>query len=231
MGSEKPTVLVVEDEPPLIEIYARWLEEEYDVRTAQNGSEALEQADEDVDVALLDRLMPGMSGDEVLAEIREQAPDCRVAMVTAVEPDFDIITMGFDDYLTKPVEKELLLETVDRLLERSNYEGLEQELYALVSKRAALQSAKSAQEIADSPEYGELERRIETLQEELDEAMPELESGEFVAMVRDIEAGADEDVDLPDGDVSDPFAAEGSDEAESADESAEGTSSTEGENE
>nr|WP_276257806.1 response regulator [Haloglomus sp. DT116] len=214
MGSEQPTVLVVEDEPPLIEIYARWLEADYEVRTAQNGSEALEQVDDDVDVALLDRLMPGMSGDEVLAEIRERAPGCRVAMVTAVEPDFDIITMGFDDYLTKPVEKELLLETVERLLDRSNYEGLEQELYALVSKRSALQSAKSAQEIAASEEYDELERRIKELQAEIDEAMPDLEGGEFVAMVRDIEASADDDIEPPDGDVGDPFAEEDGDGAE-----------------
>jgi DNA-binding response OmpR family regulator len=205
MGSEHPTVLVVEDEPPLIEIYARWLEGDYEVRTAQNGSEALEQIDDEVDVALLDRLMPGMSGDEVLAEVRERAPDCRVAMVTAVEPDFDIITMGFDDYLTKPVEKETLLETVERLLARANYRGLEQELYALVSKRSALQSAKSAEELAASEEFGELEDRIEELETDLDDAMSDMDSGEFVAMVRDIEADADEAVEPPAGDE-DPFA-------------------------
>jgi DNA-binding response OmpR family regulator len=217
MGTEDPTVLVVEDEPPLVEIYARWLEGECEVRTAQNGTEALEQVDDDVDVALLDRLMPGMSGDEVLAEIRKRAPGCRVAMVTAVEPDFDIITMGFDDYLTKPVEKEELLETVRRLLDRLEYEGLEQELYALVAKRSALQSAKSAEELAESEEFAELEARIEELQGEIDDAMPNLESGEFVAMVRDIEgeeapadAGAplaDEEGEPPDG-TGDPFAEE-----------------------
>ncbi len=231
MGSDEPTVLVVEDEPPLIEIYARWLEGEYEVRTAQNGSEALEQIDDEVDVALLDRLMPGMSGDEVLAEIRERAPDCRVAMVTAVEPDFDIIRMGFDDYLTKPVEKEMLLETVERLLARSNYKGLEQELYSLVSKRSALQSAKSAQEISSSEEYAELESRIEELQSEIDAAMPEMESGEFVAMVRDIESGAGEDAEPPEGEVSDPFAEE-SDAAEDGDDldvDADESTSTEGE--
>ena len=207
MAPEEPTVLVVEDEPPLIEIYARWLEGQYDVRTAQNGSEALEQLDEAVDVVLLDRLMPGMSGDEVLAGIREESPDCRVAMVTAVEPDFDIIRMGFDDYLTKPVEKETLLETVDRLLSRSSYRGLEQELYSLVSKRSALQSAKSAEEINSAEEFAELEDRIESLRAEIDETMPDLERGEFVAMVRDIEEGADGSFDEPTA-GGDPFAEE-----------------------
>lgn len=213
MAPEEPTVLVVEDEPPLIEIYARWLEGQYDVRTAQNGSEALEQLDGDVEVVLLDRLMPGMSGDEVLTEIREQSPDCRVAMVTAVEPDFDIITMGFDDYLTKPVEKETLLETVGRLITRTSYQGLEQELYALISKRSALESAKSAEEISSSEEFAALEARIEDLRDEIDEAMPDLESGEFVAMVRDIEDEAGDAFEEAAGD-GDPFAEEGHEDEE-----------------
>ena len=208
---EQPTVLVVEDEPPLIEIYARWLEPEHRVLTAGSGSEALEQVDEAVDVALLDRLMPGMSGDEVLTEIRNRAPDCRVAMVTAVEPDFDIITMGFDDYLTKPVEKGTLLETVDRLLERSEYEGLEQELYALVSKRAALRAAKSAEELSASEDFGELEHRIEELETEIDAAMGDMGSEEFVAMVRDIEAEGEDPAEPPDGET-DPFAEDSQDE-------------------
>jgi len=58
--------------------------------------------DETVDVVLLDRMMPGMSGQEVLAAIRERGLDCRVAMVTAVDADFDVIEMGFDEYLGKP---------------------------------------------------------------------------------------------------------------------------------
>jgi DNA-binding response OmpR family regulator len=182
-----PVVLVVEDEAPLIEIYARWLGDRFEVRTAQNGEAALEQLDESVDVALLDRLMPGMSGDEVLTSIREQGFTPRVAMVTAVEPDFDIITMGFDDYLTKPVDREELVETVDRLVARSSFAGLEREFYACVEKRAALESAKSTEQLESNEEYAELSDRIDELQTELDEALPEMGSGDFVAMVRDIE--------------------------------------------
>jgi len=185
--SEQPTVLVVEDEQALIELYVRWLDGEYDVRTAKGGEEALEQFDGDVDVVLLDRLMPGMSGDEVLTEVRERSDDCKVAMVTAVEPDFDVITMGFDDYLTKPVEQETLQETIRRLLSRTEYADLEQELYSLVSKQAVLQSSKPEEELEESEEYAELQERITTIRAELDEALPDLESDEFVAMVRDLE--------------------------------------------
>lgn len=189
---DKPTVLVVEDERALIELYVRWLEEDYDVRTAEGGEEALGKMDEDIDVVLLDRLMPGMSGDEVLEVTQERIPDAKVAMVTAVEPDFDVIKMGFDDYLTKPVEREELLRTVERLLGRSEFAGLEQELYALVSKQAALRSTKPEEELAKSDEFAELEDRITELRSDIGATLPDIEGDEFVAMVRDIEA-EDED--------------------------------------
>ena len=187
-GDESATVLVVEDERALIELYVRWLDDDYEVRTAEGGEEALEELDDDVDVVLLDRLMPGMSGDEVLSELRERVPDCKVAMVTAVEPDFDVITMGFDDYLTKPVEREELRKTIRRLLARSEFAALEQELYALASKRAALRSSKPEEELRESEEFAELEARIAELRSEIDAALPGLESDEFVALVRDIDA-------------------------------------------
>ena len=193
---DQPTVLVVEDEQALIELYVRWLDDEYDVRTANGGREALEQFDETVDVVLLDRLMPRMSGDEVLEEIRSRDTGCKVAMVTAVEPDFDVITMGFDDYLTKPVEQETLLETIRRLLSRLEYAELEQELYALVSKQAVLRSSKPEAELEESEEFADLEERIAEIRGQLDEALPDIESDEFVAMVRDLEG---DEADEPEG--------------------------------
>ena len=188
--SDQPTILVVEDEEALIELYVRWLEDEYDVRTAEGGEEALEEFDDSVGVVLLDRLMPGMSGDEVLEDVRERSADCKVAMVTAVEPDFDVITMGFDDYLVKPVERETLLETIERLLSRSAYAELEQELYALVSKQAVIESSKSEEELTDNEEFVELESRIAALRAELDDTLSEIENDEFVAMVRNLEGEA-----------------------------------------
>ena len=190
---DQPTVLVVEDERALIELYVRWLEDDYTVLTATGGEEALEQFDERVDVVLLDRLMPGMSGDEVLEEVRDRSSDCKVAMVTAVEPDFDVISMGFDDYLTKPVEREEMVETIQRLLSRSEFDGIEQELYALSSKQAALRASKPKEELDDNEEFQRLQKRIQQLRDELDATLPGMEDDEFVAMVRDIEGDADAD--------------------------------------
>ncbi|WP_299236834.1 response regulator [Natronomonas sp.] len=197
---DQPTVLVVEDERALIELYVRWLENDYTVLTATGGEEALEQFDERVDVVLLDRLMPGMSGDEALEEIRGRSSDCKVAMVTAVEPDFDVISMGFDDYLTKPVEREEMVETIQRLLSRSEFDGIEQELYALSSKQAALRASKPKEELDDNEEFQRLQERIQQLRDELDATLPGMEDDEFVAMVRDIEGDADDtDFDMPGG--------------------------------
>ena len=112
-------------------------------------------------------------------------------MVTAVEPDFDILEMGFDAYLSKPIRSEQLHDTVTNLLERSEYDSLLQEYYALVEKQAALRSAKTEEELERNEEYADLRERIEALSRELDAVMPELDDGDFVAMVRDIEAAAD----------------------------------------
>jgi DNA-binding response OmpR family regulator len=76
-------------------------------------------ADEDVDVALLDQWMPGLSGDEVLERLHERGHDCQVAMVTGVTPDLDLVDMPIDEYLTKPIRKETLEGTVRELLLRA----------------------------------------------------------------------------------------------------------------
>ena len=181
MSEQPPLVLVVEDEPDLADLYAAWLGDEYRVRTAYGGREALDQideADDEVDAILLDRRMPGLSGDEVLTAVRDRGIDCRVAMVTAVEPDFDILEMGFDDYLVKPVTSDTLRETVEGLLRRGEYDSEVQELFSLTSKKAMLESEKSASDLADNEEYQRLTDRIEELREQADESRDAVASDE-----------------------------------------------------
>ena len=173
-GADEPTVLVVEDEPDLAELYTAWLQEYCDVRTAYDGEEALDAMDEAVDIVLLDRRMPGLSGDEVLDALQSRDLDPRVAMVTAVEPDFDIVEMGFDEYLVKPVSKEDLVETVDQLLLRSEYDEQILELFALASKKALLDAEKTEAELRASEEYARLVDRLAVLREEVDETVMEL---------------------------------------------------------
>ncbi|MUV56572.1 HalX domain-containing protein [Halogeometricum sp. CBA1124] len=187
MSADQPLVLIVEDEPDLADLYATWLRENCTVRVAYGGHEALDELDEDVDVVLLDRRMPDLSGDEALAEIRNRGFDCRVAMVTAVEPDFDIVAMGFDDYLVKPVSKEALEETVDNLLRRNTYNDGVQELFSLASKKALLESEKEATALEENDEYQELDTRLTELREDLDETLQQFdEERDIAAVYRDL---------------------------------------------
>jgi DNA-binding response OmpR family regulator len=181
--SDRQTVLVVEDEEHLADLYADYLSSGYDVRTAYGGVEAIEMLSSEIDVVLLDRRMPVVSGNEVLAEIEERALQCRVAMVTAVDPDFDIIDMGCDDYIVKPVTKNGLLEVVDRLVRLAEYNDRMRDLSAKKLKRNVLQVEKSKTELQNSQEFQRLQTEIASLESELDELAEDL-PGE--AGVRDL---------------------------------------------
>ena len=184
---DNATVLIVDDEKPITDAYAQWLEDEYQVRTAYSGSEALEKLDEDVNVVLLDRRMPGLSGDEVLTRIRDEDLSTRVVMVTAVKPDFDILGMGFDDYLVKPVSKDEIHETVEGMLTRVDYDEQLQEYFALVSKKAVLEAEKDAGELAASEEYQSLIEDVNELRDEVDDARASLSDHEdFVGVFKNL---------------------------------------------
>lgn len=179
------TVVVVEDDEHLAEMYAEWLADRHDVRIANTGKEALDAFDPAVDVVLLDRLLPDQQGSDVLGELRQRPGDCWVAMVTAVEPSMEVVEMGFDEYLTKPVDEVTLRETVTRLRRRATYNELLRELYALASKKGALEAHYSQDELRGSPEYTELRRRLDELHDRIDDTIDEFDDEEFVGLLRD----------------------------------------------
>lgn len=181
------TVLIVDDDPQVRQLYRRYLEEEYDVRIADDGETALEEMDTDVDVVLLDRRMPGLAGDEFLNAIREEGYDCPVAMVTAVDPDLDILELGFEDYLVKPVTKAELLELTESLVQRINYERHIQDWLALLSKKATLERGLTQAELDDSPAYSSLLAQIEQLNERADSELAEFERDEVSALFQRME--------------------------------------------
>jgi CheY-like chemotaxis protein len=184
-GGDEPTVLVVDDEPDVTEVCGLWLGADYDVRKATGGEKALETIDEAVDVVLLDRLMPGIDGDEVLTRIRAEGYECRVAMVTAVDPDFDVLGMPFDAYLVKPVTEKDLLETVERLVELAGHDERVREFYRLAARRGALESMKTDRALAERDEYTDLVARMEEMRAELDEAIAGIDPDTFAALAGD----------------------------------------------
>jgi DNA-binding response OmpR family regulator len=171
MGSETATILAVDDERELVDIYETWFGEEYAVEAAYGGEEALSAFDETIDLVLLDRRMPGTSGDEVLETIREGDHDCPVVMVTAVEPDEGMIELPFDEYVVKPIDREELLDAVDRALSQAADDTANEVLDALGDEKTRhcclvlTDEPKSAREVAELTGYSlpTVYRRLNTL--------------------------------------------------------------------
>jgi DNA-binding response OmpR family regulator len=163
-------VLIVDDEEELAHLYEKFLESEYDVVTATGGKEGLETVDDSIDVVLLDRRMPEMSGDEVLAKLAERGIDIQIAMLTAVEPERDIVDLPFDEYKTKPVTRDELLALVRVLLERATYDKRSQEFFSLAVKKATLEAVNEH----GSEEYEDVVERLNEIREGIDMTLEEV---------------------------------------------------------
>jgi DNA-binding response OmpR family regulator len=175
---EEATILVVDDERGLADLYTIWLRDRYTVDVAYDGETALQELNEDTDVVLLDRQLPDVSGDDILETIRERGLDCRVAMVTAVEPQLDIVDLGFDDYLRKPVDRETLRDVVTRLLRRSAYDATVQQYFATAQKRALLLESNRAG-VTDSVEFQQLEAELTELRDRLDAVLADFDDEDY----------------------------------------------------
>jgi CheY-like chemotaxis protein len=107
------TVLFVDDEPGLLDIYEIRYGSEFDVRTATDGAEAIEAFGDHVDFAFFDRRMPGMSGDEAIRTLRDRGYRTPLGIISAVDPDSDL-TVECDVYLTKPVDGDRVRDAIDK---------------------------------------------------------------------------------------------------------------------
>jgi CheY-like chemotaxis protein len=180
MGEEiratQPSVLMVDDEKRVADAYALRLEDVADVAVAYGGEAALEVVDEGrpPDVVLLDRHMPGLSGDEVLDRLRERELRTRVIMVTAIDPDLGVLDMPFDDYLSKPVEREDLHAAVDQQCQVLAYELLG-EYFQLESKRAVVAAELLPEEAASNERLAGIEDRLAEIEERVGSLLPEAE--------------------------------------------------------
>lgn len=125
MSSEKFRVLVVDDEPDIVEFLSyNLLKEGYAVFTATNGQEALDSvAKNNPDLVLLDIMMPVMDGVEACRSIRSNPMynHIIVSFITARTEDYSQIAgfnVGADDYIMKPIKPRVLLSRVAALLRR-----------------------------------------------------------------------------------------------------------------
>lgn len=175
------TVLVVDDEKRVADLYATHLRQAYRVKVAYSGGKALELIDGTVNLVLLDRRMPELSGDEVLEQIRDAGYDCRVIVVTAVEPDFDIIDMPFDDYLVKPVGETDIMDAVEQQLLLDSYDARLNEYFRLKAKLATLEGQRSVVELEADDRYEEMTVLAESLREDLEQMLAQHDTISFRA--------------------------------------------------
>jgi two-component system, NtrC family, response regulator HydG len=121
--SDAPTVLVVDDEPPIVDSLQKILEREsLRVLTAGSGGEALEIIRrEPVSVLLTDLMMPGMSGMDLLRASKSVAPETETVLMTAygtVENAVEAMKQGAYDFVTKPIKRAHLVRVIGKAIEK-----------------------------------------------------------------------------------------------------------------
>ncbi len=127
---ETPRVLVVEDEPDIAALIAYQLTREgFRVETAATGTEALTAVGREVpDLVVLDRMLPGVSGDEVLKTLKSESATRGVPVLVLTarreqEDRIEGLELGADDYLTKPFSPRELVLRVHSILRRARDTG------------------------------------------------------------------------------------------------------------
>ena len=125
MQKEKIKILIVDDEPDILEILKLNLKSEgYKVSTAENGKKALKKADKiNPDLIVLDLMMPIMDGIETCERLRldSRYKNTLIMFLTARAEDYSQIAaldVGADDYITKPVKPRVFLSKIKSLLRR-----------------------------------------------------------------------------------------------------------------
>lgn len=122
----KKKILVCDDEKDIVDVLSYNLEKQgFFVVKAFNGAEALEKVNEDIDVIILDVMMPYLSGLEVCQRIKSNSELSKIPIIflTAKDSELDEIKgleIGADDYITKPISINKLLARINAILRRTD---------------------------------------------------------------------------------------------------------------
>ena len=148
------TIMIVEDDPDIRDGVRILLSGEgYHIIEAENGTRALEVFRPEVDLVILDIMMPGMSGLDAARAVLAQRPSCRVIFVTAYslfQYAHEAVHLGACDYLLKPVDPDELEASVRRAMRQIETERKLEELAA-----AQPEQTETEEEAEDAPEEGE----------------------------------------------------------------------------
>ncbi len=122
MRQEKPSILIVDDEASIREVLCLSLENQYEVKQAENVKQALEILNSaEISVVISDLRMPDEDGLSLLKKIQENHPNMPVIMMTAygsTQDAIDAMKLGAYDYLIKPFQLDILYTTIKKALEK-----------------------------------------------------------------------------------------------------------------
>lgn len=140
----RPVILIVEDDTEIGSLLKKILKcQGYEICQAFSGTEAcLFLKDHQPDLILLDLMLPGMSGEEFLRQLRDRqqskVPVLILTAKNALEDKVALLRLGADDYITKPFEPEEIAARVHAALRRSSFSGTEQISQVLTYKNISL---------------------------------------------------------------------------------------------
>ncbi|MRG27082.1 response regulator transcription factor [Laceyella tengchongensis] len=127
----KASVLIVDDETRMLELLSMILKPEFSVTVTSCGREALRLSrSNSFDLCLLDIMMPGMEGRELLRQLRKEKTDLPVIFLSArsdLEDRVEGLELGADDYITKPFEPMELVARIHTVLRRTRKRSQKQE--------------------------------------------------------------------------------------------------------
>lgn len=156
MSAEKFKVLVVDDDKDYVEAVKELLNRNsYDVVTAFSGKEALDRAAEDgrVGLVLLDLVMPLMDGFTLLEKLQDIIPETTIIMVTGqgtVQTAVEAIKRGAKDFITKPFDKDVLLNKLDMIRKAEELEDKVSTLNVLLSEKYGFDNIISGSKLMKS---------------------------------------------------------------------------------
>lgn len=166
LDSVTPTILVVESDRRITEMYGGWLGDRYSVRRAHDSEQVDDHLDDDVDVVLFARAVPGVDP----SRVPEVAPPrCRTVLLVDEKPDLSLLELDCDDVLFKPLVRETALDAVETHLSRQGEPDTRREREALDAKRVALEQAYGSDTLDGHETYARLCARIDELDAELDD--------------------------------------------------------------
>ena len=149
------TVLLIEGDDERASKYHRWLND-YTVEAASGPEDALERIDDDIDVVLLDGSLAETDHGELLGRIRARHVDSQIGLLSGQNAGSNVLRLDFDEYVPRPVNREELRATVERLDDRKAVMEVVEKYLTLVAQKRSLEARRDSADLAADERYREL---------------------------------------------------------------------------